>query len=97
MRSALRCDALYPSKRLELVYGVNLVLPLSEKGSIADGITQLAAAWAKVRKRAWSTGTGQRKEAWICDYKDTTGKRHIETFRRKRDGGHLEGDAELGL
>ena len=36
-----------------------------------------------VRKRKWTTRSGEAKEAWIVDYlKD--GKRHIETFKRKK-------------
>lgn len=38
-----------------------------------------------IRKRAWTTKTGQAREAWIFDYVDQTGNRHIETFERKKD------------
>ena len=38
-----------------------------------------------VRKRAWITRKGERKEAWIVDYTDSDGDRHIETFEKKRD------------
>ena len=38
-----------------------------------------------VRKRKWATSTGEAKEAWIIDYVDQQGDRHIETFERKRD------------
>jgi integrase len=37
-----------------------------------------------VRKRNWTTETGERKEAWVVDYADHSG-RHIKTFARKRD------------
>lgn len=39
---------------------------------------------ANVRKRKWISG-GQRKEAWVADYFDRNGKRHIKTFPRKKD------------
>ena len=38
-----------------------------------------------VRKRAWTTRKGEMKEAWIVDYTDSDGDRHIETFEKKRD------------
>ena len=38
-----------------------------------------------VRKRKWKTSKGEAKEAWIVDYFDQDGDRHIETFERKKD------------
>src|SRR5579872_6736483 len=38
-----------------------------------------------VRKRKWQTTFGEPREAWIVDYVDQKGERHIETFERKRD------------
>lgn len=38
-----------------------------------------------VRKRKWVTGAGEAKEAWIVDYSDAKGERHIETFAKKKD------------
>lgn len=38
-----------------------------------------------VRKRTWTTRKGEAKEAWIVDYVDADGDRHIETFKRKKD------------
>jgi integrase len=38
-----------------------------------------------VRKRSWRTQKGEIKEAWIVDYADQRGERHIKTFVRKRD------------
>jgi integrase len=37
-----------------------------------------------VRKRKWTTRSGEVKEAWIVDYAQD-GERHIETFKRKKD------------
>ncbi len=38
-----------------------------------------------VRKREWITRMGEAKEAWIVDYTDADGDRHIETFTKKKD------------
>jgi integrase len=38
-----------------------------------------------VRKRTWTTRLGEQKEAWIVDYSDQQGTRHIKTFERKKD------------
>ena len=38
-----------------------------------------------VRKRTWTTAKGEQREAWIVDYRDKQGDRHIETFTRKKD------------
>jgi hypothetical protein len=39
---------------------------------------------ATVRKRTWKTG-GEAKTAWVADYFDQDGKRHIRTFRTQRE------------
>ena len=33
----------------------------------------------------WKSRTGEKKEAWIVDYVDQDGSRHIQTFDRKKD------------
>jgi integrase len=38
-----------------------------------------------IRKRTWDTTKGERREAWIVDYADQNGERHIRTFDRKKD------------
>jgi integrase len=38
-----------------------------------------------VRKRVWTTKSGERKESWIVDYVDQAGERHIQTFNRKKE------------
>jgi integrase len=38
-----------------------------------------------VRRRTWRTKRGERREAWVVDFVDKDGDRHIETFERKRD------------
>jgi integrase len=38
-----------------------------------------------VRKREWTTRKGEAKEAWVVDYSDQEGERHIATFGKKKD------------
>jgi integrase len=38
-----------------------------------------------VRKRTWKTAKGETREAWIVDYLDQNGRRHIETLARKKE------------
>ena len=38
-----------------------------------------------IRKRKWATAKGEKKEAWIVDYVDQEGDRHIRTFDKKRE------------
>lgn len=40
---------------------------------------------ASIRKREWTTTAGEVKTAWIADYFDQTGKRHIKTCKSKRE------------
>ena len=39
---------------------------------------------ASIRKRTWKTGDTV-KTAWVVDYFDQHGKRHLKTFRQKKD------------
>jgi integrase len=38
-----------------------------------------------VRRRSWTSPAGEQKEAWVVDYRDQHGHRHIKTFDRKKD------------
>ena len=38
-----------------------------------------------VRKRVWKSPAGEPKEAWVVDYVDQHGDRHLKTFAKKRD------------
>ena len=38
-----------------------------------------------VRKRKWTSHSGEVKEAWIVDYVDQDGDRHIQTFKKKKE------------
>lgn len=48
-----------------------------------------------VRKREWTTPKGVRKSAWICDYFDTTGKRRLKTFARKKEADAFAATASV--
>jgi integrase len=54
-----------------------------------------------IRKRKWVTRRGEAKEAWIVDYTDQQGDRHIETFERKKDadarGATVKVDVRAGV
>jgi hypothetical protein len=39
---------------------------------------------ASIRKRTW-TSRGVERSAWICDYFDQAGKRHLKTFATKKE------------
>jgi integrase len=55
---------------------------------------------ASIRKRAWKSG-GEDKTAWIADYFDQNGKRHIKTFPRQKDAKDwlvtAEGEIQRGV
>jgi integrase len=55
---------------------------------------------AKIRKRSWTNKKGDQ-EAWIVDYRDQYGRRHIETYptRKKADEARrrIEGDVDRGI
>ena len=38
-----------------------------------------------VRRRSWTSPAGEPKEAWVVDYRDQHGHRHLKTFARKKD------------
>lgn len=50
-----------------------------------------------VRKRTWITGKGEHREAWIVDYTDQAGERHIETFERKKDADQRHADVNVDV
>jgi integrase len=54
-----------------------------------------------VRRRSWITRNGEPKEAWIADYVDQHGERHIKTFARKKDAdryhSHVAVDVVAGV
>jgi integrase len=50
-----------------------------------------------VRKRAWTTRKGEDKEAWIVDYVDGEGERHIQTFARKREADEFHATVKVDV
>jgi integrase len=50
-----------------------------------------------VRKRTWRTGAGEPKEAWIVDYADQDGDRHIRTFDRKKDADDYHASVRVDI
>ena len=50
-----------------------------------------------VRKRKWTTRSGEAKEAWIVDYTDQEGDRHIETFKKKKDADAHEANVKVDV
>src|SRR6516225_9786310 len=49
-----------------------------------------------VRKRSWKTRQGETKEAWIVVYSHN-GKRHIETFDRKKDADARQAQVRVNI
>ena len=50
-----------------------------------------------VRKRTWTTSKGEVKEAWVADYADGQGDRHIATFERKKDAEAFIASAKVDV
>jgi len=48
-----------------------------------------------VRKREWTTPKGVEKSAWVVDYLDTTGKRRLKTFARKKEADQFAATASV--
>jgi len=48
-----------------------------------------------IRKRTWKTAKGAEKQAWIVDYVDQAGARHIKTFDRKKEADHFAATAHI--
>lgn len=50
-----------------------------------------------VRKRRWTTRSGEQREAWIVDYVDQEGERHIETFAKKKDADTRHAEVKVDV
>ena len=48
-----------------------------------------------IRKRTWTTGTGDEKTAWVVDYVDTKGKRRLKTFAKKKEADQFAATATV--
>jgi integrase len=50
-----------------------------------------------VRKRLWTTSKNEQREAWIVDYTDQHGDRHLETFARKKDADSRHAEVRVDV
>ena len=50
-----------------------------------------------VRKRTWTNAKGEIKEAWIVDYSDQNGERHIRTFARKKEADECHASVRVDV
>ena len=50
-----------------------------------------------VRKRKWVTRSGEEREAWMVDYVDQQGERHIETFAKKKDADARHAEVKVDV
>jgi integrase len=50
-----------------------------------------------VRKREWTTAKGETKTAFIVDYKDRDGDRHIETFKTEGEAKDYEAKVRIDI
>src|SRR5262245_48332073 len=50
-----------------------------------------------VRKRRWTTAKGEKREAWLVDYRDSHGDRCSETFERKKDADARQAEIAVDL
>jgi integrase len=48
-----------------------------------------------VRKRTWTSATGEVKGKWVADYVDAQGKRRLKTFDKKRDADKFAANAAV--
>ncbi|KAB2700011.1 site-specific integrase [Ochrobactrum sp. Kaboul] len=47
-----------------------------------------------IRERTWTT-KGVAKTAWVCDYVDQKGKRHLKTFRTKKEAEAFDSQSHI--
>jgi integrase len=50
-----------------------------------------------VRERKGVTRSGEEREAWVVDYADQQGKRHIETFAKKKDADARHAEVRVDI
>src|SRR4249920_867364 len=55
------------------------------------------ASIMSVRKRTWTTSKGEKKEAWLVDYVDQNGERHIQTFSRKKEADEYHSQVNVDV
>jgi integrase len=50
-----------------------------------------------VRRRYWTTKSGEAKSAWAVDYVDASGKRRLKTFAKKKDADSFAATAHVEI
>jgi integrase len=50
-----------------------------------------------VWKRKWKTRLGEEREAWVIEYRDGNGQRHLETFKRKKDADARQAEVKVDV
>ena len=50
-----------------------------------------------VRKRTWTTTKGEERAAWVVDYVDQDGDRHIMSFQKKKDADAYHAEVSVGV
>ncbi len=50
-----------------------------------------------VRKREWTTRSGEARVAWVADYVDQKGKRHIQTFEKRKDADAYHANVKVDV
>jgi integrase len=70
---------------------------LLTSGFICDMVRHPKGAIMSIRKRSWTTKQGEAREAWIVDYVDGQGDRHIKTFDRKKDADAYRGQVTVDI
>ncbi|WP_062229086.1 tyrosine-type recombinase/integrase [Aureimonas frigidaquae] len=48
-----------------------------------------------VRKRTWTTPSGEERSAWVCEYTDAGGKRRRKTFKLKKQADQFASSAAV--
>jgi integrase len=48
-------------------------------------------------KRHWETSKGETREAWVIEYKDGNGRRHLETFKKKKDADARQAEVKVDV
>src|SRR5262245_5886391 len=50
-----------------------------------------------IRRRAWVTPSGESRSAWIVDYRDRDGQRHITSFEHKKDAAAYDAETRAAI
>ena len=50
-----------------------------------------------VWKRRWKTSKGEDRDAWVFEYRDGSGQRHLETFKRKKDADARQAEIKVDV